>query len=138
MASTVVEAKKTPKPLPYKIPQPIISGPTVTSQPVEPPLPVGSPGTTVAQRVAVLSSGQYLQLGAFGSFEAAGEMLGRVRDALPVEVFVFKKSDSELYKVQAGPFDSPATLTAARQTLREGYSIDAIPMQRTNPGARCC
>ena len=118
-----------PQPLPYEIPQPILSGPTTT---------VPYEGTTLAQRMPSLSNGQYLQLGAFTSLDAASAMLVRVRESLPVEVFVSKQSDSTLYKVQAGPFNSVDRMTLAQQKLMSQYAIDAIPLTREKANASCC
>ncbi len=140
------QAETLPGPLPYRVPQPILSGPTVghsllaASGPITGAFssPDSAPGTTMEQRQLGLSHGHYLQLGAFGSFEAAGEVLNRVRDSLAVEVFVAKQSDSELYRVQAGPFESPAHLSAAQRALLTRHAIDAIPLQRSKATTRCC
>lgn len=157
------ERAPEPKPLPYKVPQPILSGPTVAQQADPAPLPrysspdrsgSASAGTTLALRAPAssksslkgsknsltksLTNGHYLQLGAFGNFDAAGEMKSRVDPALPVEVFVAKQSDSELYRVQAGPFATLERLTAIRQQLLTQFAIDAIPLLRDEASPICC
>ena len=134
---TPPETSAQPAPLPYEIPQPILSGPTV-DQSVTPPAEVPCEGTTLAQRTPSPSNGHYLQLGAFGSLDAAGEMLLRVRASLPVEVFVAKQSDSQFYRVQAGPFASIERMISAQQTLLSQYSIDAIPLNRDKASTLCC
>jgi len=149
-ASRDAESSKSrppaPQPLPYQTPQPIISGPTadlpIANKPGKVDFGVvqGVPyaGTTLAQRTPSLSNGHYLQLGAFVSFDAAGDMLARVRKSLPVEVFVAKQSDSELYRVQAGPFESLDRMTSTRQDLLSRYAIDAIVLKRDKAGSLCC
>jgi len=132
-----VEPQAPQKPLPYEIPQPILSGPTV-DRGATPPAGVPYEGTTLAQRTPSPSNGHYLQLGAFGSLDAAGEMLLRVRASLPVEVFVAKQSDSEFYRVQAGPFASIERMTSAQQSLLSDYAIDAIPLNRDKASTLCC
>ncbi len=134
---TQPQTNSEPAPLPYEIPQPILSGPTAepsATQRAEVPYA----GTTLAQRTPSLSNGHYLQLGAFGSLDAAGDMLLRVREALPVEVFVAKQSDSAFYRVQAGPFDSLDRMLSAQQILFNQYAIEAIPLNRDKASSLCC
>jgi len=144
-ADVVVEAQPQPHtrsaPLPYRVPQPILSGPTVdqtSAQTTTPAAEIPYEGTTLAQRTPSPSNGHYLQLGAFASLDAAGEMLLRVRASLPVEVFVAKQSDSALYRVQAGPFDSLSRMSLAQQNLLSQYAIDAIPLNREKAESLCC
>ena len=124
-------APRVASPLPYRVPQPILSGPTIDNRPP-------AAGTTLAQRTPRLSAGRYLQLGAFGNFDAAGELLTRIGNALAVEVFVAKQTDSEFYRVQAGPFESEDLLAAAQQKLLSQYAINAIPLMRAKAGTLCC
>jgi rare lipoprotein A len=135
---TVPDVASEPYKLPYKVPQPILSGPTVVQQPSPDVSGTTLAGTTLAQRAPSLTNGHYLQLGAFGNFDAAGEMKSRVDPALPVAVFVAKQSDSELYRVQAGPFATLERLTTIKQQLMSQFAIDAIPLLRDEASPICC
>lgn len=118
---------------PYEDPKPIIS-----------PLP-GSEAPAEANRTqpppsAVLASasGRFLQIGAYGSFAAADELRERLQGAVAGEVFVSKLPTSALFRVRIGPFATGAQLAAARVTLREQHSIDAIVVAVAEARQTCC
>ncbi len=116
---------------PYQEPQPILS------------LPSPTPGATIAPQpggdiVLASSSGRFLQIGAYGSFAAADELRVRVDGSVVGVVFVSKLPSSALFRVQIGPFTTAAELAAAKATLLERHSIDAIVVALAEAQPSCC
>jgi len=125
-------------PLPYVVPQPIYDPQDDAAETATLPLAETTPVAAEPVVLAALDEALYLQLGAFGSFEAAGELRSRVDESLTAPVFVAKQSDSALFKVQAGPFASSQALDAARLVLREQHALDPIVFVQPLSAPACC
>jgi rare lipoprotein A len=101
--------------------------PTPYAGPVKPP---SSPAPVVpaAPAAAPAAGAQYLQAGAFGSYDSARQLVQRLQRGLSHPVFV-NSDKPKLYRVHVGPIP-PQQLDAVRAQLAAANIPNAYPVQQ--------
>jgi len=109
------------------------AGPAATPMPATTPAPAVAASTPPVVAIAAEPQGNFLQLGAFGSQDNAGNYLARLRaqldDALASSLHIYQKGDG-LFRVQSGPYPDQAAARQAADRLNQALGIKAIVVTR--------